>query len=238
MLVLIRENRCRPAWLIWLPVFVVFALWGMFCQVLGIPSSSIEHFGLLISTVVLSLAVLWLAGGWLGRFRGVASFFLAFLLMAFVGIIGIFSNFSFQWDRNATPCILVYSISVFVLLLAIALTRRCCRKKFGAKRFMLFLLLWIPVFIMASILVYMGIFVIFEVNLRRMILMVLFQVVISSSVFGIGLYLILLPFMILAFRSGFYRRRLEGCLNLPAPAADRGNPVTAEPENVGIDDIT
>lgn len=238
MLVLIRENRSRPAWLIWLPVFVVFALWGIVCQVLGIPSSSVELFGLLISTIVLSLSVLWLVGGWLGRFRGVVSFFLAFLLMAIIGFIGIFSNFSFQWDRNIAPCMLIYGIGILVLLLAFTLTRRCCRKKFGAKRFILFLLLWIPVCIIASFLVYMGIFAIFEENLRRMILTMLFQVVMISSVFGIALYLILLPFMILAFRSGFYRRRLEGCLNLPVPVAEGGNLETAKPEKVGIDDIT
>jgi len=207
-------------------------------QILSLPSSTSETFTLLITLIILSLASLWLLGHWLGQYKGIASFFIAIFLMAGIGIFGIFSSFSFQWDRNTTPYMFVYGIGILVLLLALSLARRCCRKKFTAIRFMLFLLLWLPICTIASILIYMGIFMIFKEAFRSTFPGILGQTFIIGTIFGLVLYLILLPFMILAFRSGFYRRRLEGCLNLPAPAAESGNLETAKPENGGIDDIT
>ncbi len=238
LLVLIRENRSRPAWLIWLPVLIIYGIWGMARQILPFPSSTSETFSLLITLIILSLASVWLLGDWLGRYKGIGSFFMAIFLMAGIGILGISANFSFHWDRDATSISVIFGVGALNILLALTLASRCCRKKFTAIRFMLFLLLWLPICTIASILIYMGIFMIFKEAFRSTFPGILWQTFIIGTIFGLVLYLIPLPFMILAFRSGFYRRRLEGCLNLPAPAAESGNPVTAETENVEINDIT
>jgi hypothetical protein len=50
------------------------------------------------------------------------------------------------------------------------------------------------------------------------IFIILFQLLTVGLIFGLCAYVIVLPYMILAFRSSFFRQRFYDCFHLPAMA--------------------
>jgi len=131
------------------------------------------------------------------------------------------------------------AVLALAMLLGFVLSGRCCRKRYGPVRFMLWLAVWMVVVCLASMIVFYGIvFIIQQAPIP--ISTILFVAATVGLVFGVCLYVINLPYMILALRSSFFRERFHACLRLKAmPAvpqqADTGrfngqNPGTKIPE--------
>lgn len=108
------------------------------------------------------------------------------------------------------------------LLLAMVVTSLICRRQYKPGCFMLWLGLWILV---GSIFAISGFYTILILatgagsswsNLFEAILML----ALIGSIFGLCLYMLNLPFMILGFANAFFRERFCACLRLKAmPAA-------------------
>jgi hypothetical protein len=139
--------------------------------------------------------------------------------MTLVGVAGVISATGFSLSQDATAFAIIYSMLVMGMLLSITLAGLCCRKRFSGVRFMLFLLLWSITVWIAGL---WGFYLIslflsgYGISIRE----VLFQVTIMAAVMGVILYVIMLPFMILAFNSKFFGQRLYAYLQLKSMAED------------------
>jgi hypothetical protein len=140
-------------------------------------------------------------------------FLLALVVMVLTGAIGLISTTGFNFPPDTMGFIMVYSILALGMLISITLAGLCCRRRYGNGRFILLLGLWSIVVCIAGL---MGFYLIllslsgYDVSIWY----ILFQITIGALVTGVILYVIMLPFMILAFRSEFFYKRLFAYLQL------------------------
>jgi hypothetical protein len=140
-------------------------------------------------------------------------FLLALVVMVLTGAIGLISTTGFNFPPDTIGFIMVYSILALGMLISITLAGLCCRRRYGNGRFILLLGLWSIVVCIAGL---MGFYLIllslsgYDVSIWY----ILFQITIGALVTGVILYVIMLPFMILAFRSEFFYKRLFAYLQL------------------------
>jgi hypothetical protein len=99
---------------------------------------------------------------------------------------------------------------------------------------MLWLALWCVVVCVASMLVFYSIM--FAISRPPIsFFAILFQLLIVGLIFGLCVYMVVVPYMILAFRSSFFRQRFHACFHLPAMAAlstDTSDTETAKQNNI------
>ena len=129
--------------------------------------------------------------------------------------------------ENLAPLSIYYVVFALALLLPMSLSSRCCGKVYAPRRFMLWLLLWTPLTLAAVMLLFFGgvaLFVGLSTGQQGLlhILIIVPMIALMSGIYGVLLYLINLPFMLLAFRSSFYRERFCKVFGLQ-PAADPAN---------------
>jgi len=177
-------------------------------------------FNILFNLVVIGTTVLWLLGDRIGRHKAVASFFLALVTMVVTGVLTIANYVGFGFTPMLAAYAIIYGICVLVLLLGLTCSRWCCRKRYSAVRFMWVLICWLVILTICCMLVYGGLGLArAQLSIGKMILIILT----TSAVVSGCLYVIVFPFMILAFRSSFYRERFYICLRLPVRQDDRTN---------------
>lgn len=199
LLVVPKENRNRRAWLILIPI-------GLILGILHLPAISVlmdvesaEMLRFLIVTGASAWGMVWLAGHWFQKFGRFAAFCLVFGLMFAIGLLS--SLCQFQEANDIAPLMFIYGLGVFELFLAMMIAGYSCRGKYTPPRLLGYLLLWMGV--IAVILP--GILVLFIENKLDAAMIVIPMSLICGGV----IYLLNLPFMILAFNSPFYRKRLE-----------------------------
>ncbi len=206
LLIVPSENRNRQAWLILIPVVL---LPGILC----LPAISrlmdpltAEMVGFLIGTGVLAWSVVWLMGHWLGGGRRRRTFWLILVVMLAIGLLSCFCQFEDADDL--APLLIIYSLCVFDLLLAMMLAGYFCRKKYTPQRFLGLLLLWVGATAigLAATFGILSIVTTFDLQYTAIITIIFIPV---SLLLGGIIYLINLPFLILAFKSPFYRERFE-----------------------------
>jgi len=113
------------------------------------------------------------------------------------------------------------AMSVFTMLFAFVLTGWQCRKRYGGLRFVLCLPVWTIAVSIVSFLGYIGIaLVIMSIaghapgNWNSMLLQVFVVGLVFGLVLGLCVYVINLPYIILALRNSFFRERFYACLRL------------------------
>jgi hypothetical protein len=137
--------------------------------------------------------------------------------MAIAGLIGIISYGMTDFSNEGLAILICLGVLAFTMLLGFVLAGWRCRNRYSNLRFMLWLALWCEVACVASTMAFYSImFVIsgFPVSIFRILL----AFVPIGLVFGLCAYVIVLPYMILAFRSSFFRQRFYDCFHLPAMA--------------------
>jgi hypothetical protein len=105
------------------------------------------------------------------------------------------------------------------MLIAITISRRFCGDTYRPIRFLLWLVLWILIigFLTSSAFFVIG-FVVFSSGPGSCLAILIF--IFSGLIFGLSLYVLNLPFLILGFVHPFFRERLCECLRLkPVPMA-------------------
>jgi hypothetical protein len=249
LLIVPRANRNPRAWLILIPPVLVILLWQMPMRLFSIPSPDADFLGLVLKSVAIGWTAVWLLGDWLARRHGAVAFLAALVIMFGTGALVGLSYFGVSFDREVIRSSVLYSIGALSLTLGMTISGLCCRHLYSAVRVMLWLVLWLGLSVLASTLVWGIVAVVVEGLGLAFLPMLIFQATIISAVLGGILYLINLPFMILAFRYTFYRERFQSVFRLEdrevwmmtrIERVSCDQPISTEPttEPVGLDDVT
>lgn len=215
LLVIPKANRTRQAWLIIIPLAVVMLLWHSLFVLLGMGEDSAQMVGCMVVSGAVAWAVVLLLGHRLGsRFR-TATFFRVMAIMLGVGALSLFCRG--EVDESSAPfavyaitySLVVASFVVASFVVATILAGRFCRKRFSAIRFAL----WLPVWMLViTVGLAFGLFCVFELlagvghgSLFRGLIVV---PIMAAITVGIA-YFFNLPFLVLTFKSPFYRNRLQ-----------------------------
>ena len=218
-MILIKKNRTPRILLILVPLLIVNILWLLLTQMMGFNSSGdVEMFNMMFNSLVAGVTFLWLFAPKLGRFNPWIAFFLAFALITMFFLLGIVSYLGFVFSREAMVILPMLTMLALAMLLGFVLAGWRCRKRFGPVRFMLWLAIWMVVVCLASMLVFYAIACMIQ-QAPIPISTMLFVAATVGLVLAVCLYLINLPYMILAIRSSFFRERFYACLRLKAMPA-------------------
>lgn len=212
LLVLVRENRNRSAWLILIPFLLLGeVIWPWTVRLLALSSGAERRFGLPLQWLLVAWTALWLLSPWLARRRPVPAVFFVAALVTMVGIaaqLGVFLG-----GESST-----YLIAATALPAAFVLTRWSCRKNYRPRRFLAWLGPWLAVGVIAAwscdtICVFASQA---DGRLASSLLRILPQLAVVSVCLAGILYLVNLPFMYLALHCPAYRDRFHKVLRLPA----------------------
>lgn len=178
---------------------------------------------MLFHSYTVGIASLWLLGHKIANRRRFTTFLLALAIMTIAGLIGIISYGMTDFSSEGLAILMSLGVLAFTMLFGFVLAGRLCRNRYSNLRFMLWLALWCEVVCLASMLVFYSIMLaIYRPSISLYSLYaILFQILLVSPIFGLCAYLVVLPYMILAFRSSFFLQRFYDCFHLPAIATLR-----------------
>jgi len=217
VLVLPKSNRDRRALLIIVPLVFVNLLWLLFKKVSGMSSSDAQQFDMLFQSMAIGIAVLWLIVHKFGGSNGFVRFCLSLGILAVVAGLGTLSYHTGFSGETSLFLVLLVFMSI-ILLLAMTAAGWLCKRQYLPVRYMLWLGLctlfgsavaMIGVFIIGMLFIFPG---------QPKLMSVIFDVAGVGLIFGVCLYVLNLPYMILAFRSPFFRERFYACLRLKSMA--------------------
>ena len=218
-LILIKANRTPRILLILVPFLIVNMLWLLLTNMMNFSSAAdVEMFNMMLNSLVAAITFLWLFADKLGRFNPWIAFFLAFALITMFFLLGIVSYLGFGFSQNGVVALAMLTVLALGMLLGFVLAGWRCRKHYGPVRFMLWLAVWMVVICLASVLVFYVIVLSVE-QAPIPISTILFVASLVGLILAVCLYLINLPYMILALRSSFFRERFYACLRLKATRA-------------------
>ena len=230
-IVLVKANRNTNALLVLLPLLITNLLWPIFKKAMSFPSEEAEMFNMLFYSLTIGIAILWLLGHKLGNRNCFLTFFMALAIMAGAGLAGAISYSGLEFSQETVKALIVLAIQVFIMLLAFGLTGWWCRKRYRPTSFMLWLAVWtVAANLVSRLVVYSITFSVQRVPIS--ISTVLFIALVTGLVLGGFLYAVVLPFMILAICSSFFRERFFACLHLKSmptaavPASNSNHPKT------------
>ncbi|MHC4581892.1 MAG: hypothetical protein ACYS14_10575 [Planctomycetota bacterium] len=210
-----KANRDRHVLLILVPLAIVNLLWLAFKKVSGMPSATASQFDTVFHSMAVGIAVLWLVESYFDRFGGFVRFLMFFGTLVAVACLGILSYSTELSDEVALFLSLLVFFSITVLGATTA-AGKLCKGQYRPLRFMLWLALWT---IVAGMVTMHGFYVVGNLimssgNSVPYNLEALLMVTFVGLVFGLCLYVLNLPFMILAFTNPFFRKRFHNCLRL------------------------
>lgn len=217
-LVLPKVNRNWRAWLVLLPFAAVLALWGIARQLFSLEAStSAVIFDHIVETIALSTAVLWLLAGPLSSLRGAARFFASLLILASLGLVATCAFCDMKFSDDWVSLFMMHIMWAAALVGGLTISRLFCRRSVHGVKFSLWLLLWMVVafdlVMLPAMLIMAAIMGQWE-YLGRMLVIIPIQ----GTVVGGVMYLLAVPYLVLTFKSTFYRERLCAAMGLPQPA--------------------
>jgi len=213
-LIFIKANRTPRILLILVPLLIVNILWYLLTQMMDFASpGDVEMFNMMFNSLVAGITFLWLFAPKLGRFNPWIAFFLAFALISMFFLLGSVSYLGFVFSQEAVVALAILGVAALAMLLGFVLAGWRCRKRYGPVRFMLWLAVWMVAACLVCILLFYTI-VFFAQKAPIPITTILFVASVVGLVLGGCLYVINLPYMILALRSSFFRERFYACLRL------------------------
>jgi len=211
-ILLVRGNRDPRVLLIFIPIFLVHLLWSQFQSILGAPSDVLAVFSALIDALAIGMAVLLLLAYKLGNRNRFVSFLLALIVLVAATIVAIVSYQAWSSGMAFEICV-IQALGIVTMLLVFVLAGWCCRKRYGPWRFMLWLALWTIVISLVAIITY---FLISEgpSDPLEELIRQLPQVLLVALIFAFCIYVLNLPFMILAFVTPFFSERFYAYFHL------------------------
>ena len=204
-LILIKANRTPRILLILVPLLIVKVLWFLLIQMMDFRSpGDVEMFNMMFNSLIAGITFLWLFAPKLGRFNPWIVFFLAFALISMFFLLGSVSYLGFLFSQDAVVALAMLGVVALAMLLGYVLAGWRCRKRYGPVRFMLWLAVWMVAACLACIIVFY-IITFFIQKVPISITRILFMASIMGLILAIFLYVINLPYMILALRNSFFR---------------------------------
>jgi hypothetical protein len=217
LLVVPKANRDRHAWLILVPLALVLILWRTPCMLFGMSESSAQSIGDLIVPGAMAWTMVWLLGHRLASRYGSLTFSAIVGIMLAIGVLWTFSR-NLLTDDNAGPFVIsaaIYCVLAVSLVAAMMLAGRFCRKRYSAPRFSLCLLMWLVITTVGLPLsLLLGWLIIIPQGTTSRWTSAAIPLCIAAVIFAGIAYLMNLPFLILAIKNSFYRRRLEAMFRM------------------------
>lgn len=210
VILLVRDNRDPRVLLIFIPIFLIRMLWSRFQPTLGAPSDVLEVFRVLIDALAIGMAVLWLLAYKLGNRNRFVSLLLALVVLIAATIVSVVSYQAWS-SQAAFQVFVIQALGIVTMLLVFVLTGWRCRKRYGPWRFMLWLALWTMVISLVGMITY---FLISVGPSVEELIEHISEVLVAGLILAICIYMLNLPFMILAFASPFFRRRFYAYFHL------------------------
>jgi hypothetical protein len=229
-LVLPRANRQRQARAILIPVLVLTVFVGpMLFRLLSAPDSVAEYLGTVLLALVTGWGVVWLVAPWLARRHGFVAFLCALGMLALVGIVAYVGNFWFSYGQETLVAAMFYSGAAVSLVVGMTLSGLCCGGGYYPGRFLAWQILWMIVTCSLSLAAFS---VIVAIVLQDPQPVVAFMPgLIVGAVCGAVIYVVNLPFMILARKNPFYRERFKQVFRMKDvydPGEEADNPFLPE----------
>lgn len=213
VLVLPKSNHDRRVLLILVPLVFVNLLWLLFKKVSGMSSSDAQQFDILFQSMAIGIAVLWLIVHKFGGSNGFVRFCLSLGILAVVAGLGTLS-YCTGFSGETAICLVLLVFMSIVLLLALAVAGSLCKRQYLPVRYMLWLGLCT---LFGSVAAMLGFFIVGTLFIfpgQAKLASVIFEVAGVGLALGVCLYVLNLPYMILAFYSPFFRERFYMCLRL------------------------
>jgi hypothetical protein len=210
-----RTNRNPHILLLFIPLLIVSFLYAVFKRVTGMPVATAVQFDAFCQPLVFGTAVLWLLAHGLANLRPMARFLLASAVISGVALFGVPLGGAGNMAEAMLKSVALILIGMAILA-SFVVTGRLCRWQYLPGRFALWLALCdTTIGIVAMSVVF---FITLAITPSRPdVWMVIPQVLFLGLLIGLCLYGIALPFVILGFRSVFFRDRLCKCLSLSSP---------------------
>jgi hypothetical protein len=151
LLLVVKDNRRAPAWLILVPVLAVTVIWSLLARLVSLPAESAESAGGFLVTLAASWAAVWLIAPWFASRKVAMALALALATMLaggaayFLSVYGLPSNADFSFGAG------IHVVVTLALVLGTVLSGNCCRKSYRLGRFMAWLALWVVVVTTVSI---------------------------------------------------------------------------------------
>jgi hypothetical protein len=211
-IVLVKDNCDPRVLLIFIPIFLVRLFWSCFQPILGAPSDFLVVFSTLIDALAVGIAVLWLLAYKLGNRNRFISLLLALVVLAGITVVAVVSYQAWASFMD-TRLVIFQSLGIATILFIFVLAGWHCRKRYGPWRFSLWLALWTMVISQLAIIAY---FLIAEAqsNPVEELIRQMPRVLLVGLIFGLCIYMLSLPFMILAFVTPFFRERFYAYFHL------------------------
>jgi hypothetical protein len=198
----------------------LYLLYFAFKKISGLPSSAALQFDILFQSMLIGVSVLWLMANYFSRFGSAIRFLLSFGTIVIVAGLGTLS-YSTEFSNETAMFLALFVFMALTMLAAITLSRKLCRGMYRPVCFMLWLAfctLLVGIFAMFGYVIIGSIIMSSSPDLSEMISIIGF----GGMIFGLCLYVLNLPFMILGFTHPFFRERFFTCLNLkPMHAAQK-----------------
>ena len=223
-----KANHNIRVLLLLIPLVIVNLLWMIFLKYTNMNSTDEQEFTLIFNSMAVAVTVLWLIGSYFVGLGG----FVRFLLFSATAVIVASLGPRFYFAEFSSEMALFLALFVFMtltMLAAITISRRLCGGKYRPVRFMLWLALWT---VLNSFIATFGFLVVALAIFpsRPPFSETILIFVIAGSVFGLFLYVLNLPFMVLGFAHPFFRERFCACLRLKPMPVNTQNPGTEMPE--------
>ncbi len=179
--------------------------------------------------MTVGITVLWLVVNYFKNFGGFVRFLLSFVTVVIVAGLGTLS-YSTEFSNETAIFLTFFAFLAIAMLVAITAAGKLCYWKYRPLRFMLWMALWT---ILCSVITTFGLFFVgtyimssgSKPDISEMIL----SVSMIGLIFGLCLYMLNLPFMLLGFANPFFRERFCACLFPKSTPRNAAQPDTSQP---------
>ena len=208
-LFLLKENRKWQAWMILLPVIIVYA--GVIIARRFIPLLDTEATQI-IGWLALGVAFLMLLSNKLRGHSRLVIFFLSLGIMFVVGVVNALSSSYMSFSELGIFSLINFGIVTFILFGGMSLTRflnRILGRKRNTLKYFIFNLPLVLLLVSIVILWILYIVWLFSGVDTYWGMGILMNGLVYGTILGIILYYILFPFLIMTFYNSVYRERIQ-----------------------------
>ena len=209
VLVVLKSNRNPQAWLVFVPVLVVFLAWTIFKKVVGANSTWTQLFDIIIDGLVFGQAIMWLLAEKISRKSRFVNCSVSLIVMIAAGVAAVVSSLGWGFSMERITTFVAMAILSLAIVCGQGLAGLMCRRKYSVVKFSLWAALW-EIALIAVPAAGFGIFAMVMMAARGDILQafaVLAALAIYCVILGALVYGVSLPFLILVQRNRFWRER-------------------------------